>query len=219
MLKCFLSLIKRRNFLKKIFYSVLFVEFLLFYGIINLFLKINSDFNHIIGINIILTLNLFMVIVCKFFIDKAFKKNNLSNSQNYRKDLKNVFANSFLKTSAFSILFALIIYGFLKNFLQMLNINEGIINYCVFASKIWFISSPFFGLEVLIFKYFEELDFFKKPIIISIFKIIIYFAISFLFFIKYQNNCIMYAKPVCDFIFLVYYSKICFDITHSNKTI
>lgn len=202
--------------MKKIFYVFLFSLGLLFIGILNTFLKINSDLNHILGINIILVLQLLIIIFCAIITNRHFKNIDFKNSKNYRKDIKTAFANSFFATSIFSIFSACIIYGFLKNILEVFNLQNGVINYCIFASKIWFISSPFIGLEVAVFKYFFTIDYFKKPIIILIFKLILFLLISFLFYGTRKINCFVYAKPICDIFFLLYYSRICFDITLSN---
>ena len=123
------------------------------------------------------------------------------------------FANSFFRNSIISIISACIIYGFLEIILKELNLKNGLINYCTFICKIWFISSPFIGLEISVIKYFSELEYFIKPIKIFIYKTLIFFIISFLCYNDKGINCFVYAKPLCDIIFLFYYSKICFDIT------
>lgn len=169
--------------------------------------------NRIIGIFIILFIWLFISIGCIFIIYKNFKKANLKNSKNFRKDIKIAFANSFVTSSIFSIIIACIIYVFLYKILNGLALPSGLINYCTFASKIWFISSPFIGLEFVVFGYFFVLNYWKKPLFILITKLFIFLIISFLYYESRKLNCFIYAKPICDFIFLVYYSKICFDIT------
>jgi Na+-driven multidrug efflux pump len=151
-------------------------------------------------------------------INLTFKKFNFQKNKEFQKNIQNAVANSFFISSIISIVGALIIYCFLKNILGIFNIKEGIINYANFAAKIWFVSSPFIGLELTIFKYFSKLDFFQKNIIIIISKLIIYYILSIILYFKFQNNCIVYAKPICDIIFLPYYTKICFDLTlKSNK--
>ena len=199
--------------MKKFFYFFIILIFIIFVSIINIFLKINSDLNHIIGIDIILILHLLITCFCIIFTNKYFKKFDLKNSKNFRRDIKTAFANSFFTSSIISIVSACIIYGFLKNILELLNLKSGIINYCLFASKTWFISSPFIGLEVAVFKYFSTIEYFKKPIEILILKILLFFIISFLFYSTRKLNCFIYAKPICDLILLVYYSQICFGIT------
>ena len=129
--------------MKKIFYFFLILISITFIISINVFLKINSDLNHIIGININLILWFCLIFLCTIKINHIFKKANLNESKKYRKDMKIAFANSFFSSSIISIVSACIIYGFLKNFLQFLNLKEGLINYTYFVSKIWFISSPF----------------------------------------------------------------------------
>lgn len=199
--------------MKKIFYFFLIFTSLMFIGSINLFLKENSDLTHIIGINIIIGIYLLISLICMFITTYSFKKLNLDNSKNYRKDIKIAFANSFFKTSLFSIISACIIYGFLENILETLGLKDGIINYCTFAAKIWFISSPFIGLEIAVFQYFYSIEYLKKPVIILILKLLTFLTISFLYYESRKNNCFIYAKPVCDIIFLIYYSRICFDVT------
>ena len=179
----------------------------------NLFLKINSDLNHIIGININLLFYLVVTAICIFTVNRIFKKSKLSVSKNYRRDMKITFANSFFASSIISIVSACLIYGFLEKILEKFNISEGLINYTVFSAKIWFISSPFIGLEVTVFRYFYEIEYFKKPIKILLLKSLIFLLISVLFFAEKKVSCFIYAKPVCDIIFLFYYTRICFDTT------
>ena len=205
--------------MKKIFYFFIILTLIIFITSINIFLKINSNFNHIIGIDINLILYLIIYIICIITINKIFKKANLKTSKNYRRDIKTAFANSFFISSLISIIYACIIYGFLKNILEIFNLKEGIINYCIFATKIWFISSPFIGLEVAVLKYFCELEYFKTPIKLLILKLLLFFIISFLFFEQRKASCFIYAKTLSDIIFLIYYTKICFDITLNNSII
>lgn len=199
--------------MKKIFYFLAILVLIVFITSVNIFLKIKSDFNHIIGIDINLFLYLIITIICLFTVNRHFKKANLDQSKTYKKDMKTVFANSFFVSSIISIVSALIIYGFLEKFLNFLNLKQGLINYTTFSMKIWFISSPFIGLEVTVFRYFKEINYFKIPIKLLIFKLIIFYIISALFFIDKKVNCFIYAKPICDMIFLLYYTKVCFDAT------
>ena len=199
--------------MKKIFYAVLLSEIILFVFATNIFLKTQADFNHVIGINIILVIYFFIIFLCKIIIDKIFKKIDLANSKNFRRDLKNTFASAFFSSSIISIILACIIYCFLENILDLLGLRTGLINYCSFIAKIWFISSPFIGLEIVVFKYFSIIEYFQKPLKILIIKLFVFLFISCLFYTSRKTNCFIYAKPLCDIIFLFYYSRICFDIT------
>ena len=199
--------------MKKIFYIFVFLTLIVFLTSINIFLKLNSNFNHIIGVNINIALYLFITFLCIIRVNSIFKKSNLKESKNYRKDMKTVFANSFFSSSLISIISACIIYGFSKNIFQFLNLKEGLINYTNFVSKIWFISSPFIGLEVVVFRYFQEIEYYKKPIFILIFKFILFILLSLFLFTEKKINCFIYAKPFCDLVLLVYYTRICFDAT------
>lgn len=133
--------------MKKIFYCFIFLTLITFIISINIFLKINSNLNHIIGVNINLILYLFITFLCIIKVNSIFKKSNLKDSKNYRKDIKIAFANSFFSSSIISIISACIIYGFSKNIFNFLNLKDGLINYTLFVSKIWFISSPFIRLR------------------------------------------------------------------------
>jgi len=186
---------------------------LLFILTINIFFKINSNLIHIIGINIVIFLNLIISLACIIISKIIFKKNNQNSIKKFNEFIKTSVADSFFITSIISIISSILIYCLLKKFLYILNIDNGIINYTVFAAKIWFISSPFIGLEIVIFKYFKEINYSKKIIFILIIKFILYLFISLIAHIKYPNSCLIYAKPICDFLFLFYYSKICFQLT------
>jgi hypothetical protein len=193
-----------------IFNSIIAIIFIF---ILNVFEKNNSNTTHLISINIILLLNLIISLFCFITIKIVFKSYDFNNNKKFKENFKNAIANSFFFSSIISIIIALIIYCFLKNILELFNIEKGIINYTTFASKIWFVSSPFIGLELTIFKYFSKLEVYKKITIILLIKFIAYFILSLILSIKFQNNCIVYAKPICDIIFLPYYTKICFDLT------
>ena len=166
--------------MKKLFYFLTILILIIFISSINIFLKINSDLNHIISININLALYLMIILICIFVVNRNFKKAKLNESKSYRKDMKIAFANSFFASSIVSIISACIIYGFLNNILELFKLKEGIINFTIFSMKIWFISSPFIGLEVTVFRYFYEIEYFKKPIKILIFKLLIFYFISYM---------------------------------------
>ena len=199
--------------MKRIFYAVLLIEIILFVLAANIFFKTHADFNHVISINIIFAINFIIILVCKIVIDKIFKKTNLDNSKSFRRDLKNTFASAFFSSSLISIILACLVYGLLEKTLELFNIKTGIINYCSFIAKIWFISSPFIGLEIVVFKYFSTIKYFQKPLKILIMKLFVFLFISCLFYTSRKANCFIYAKPICDILFLFYYSRICFDIT------
>lgn len=168
---------------------------------------------HIISISIILVIYILISLGCIFIVYKKLKKANLNNSKNFRKDIRTAFANSFYASSIFSIIVACIIYFFEEKILEKLNFDEGIINYCMFITKIWFISAPFIGLQFSVFGYYISLDYWKKILKIIFSKILVYIILCFIYYKSKKYNCFIYAKTLCDFIFMTYYSKICFDIT------
>ena len=115
------------------------------------------------------------------------------------------------------IILSLIIYTFLRNILNLFNLKTGLINYIIFSSKIWFVSSPFIGLEITILRYFQELEIYKTPLIISIVKLILFIFCGLILHFKYPSNCLIYAKPISDICLLFYYTKICFELTLKEK--
>ncbi len=199
--------------MKKLFYFFVFLTVIIFVGSINIFLKINSNLNHIIGIDINLIIYLITTLICIYTSNKIFKKANLNKVKYYRRGIKITFANSFFATSIISMISACITYGFLEKILKNFNLGAGLINYTIFASKIWFISSPFIGLEVTVFRYFYEIGYFKTPIKYLIWKLMLFFIVSFLFYQERKLNCFIYSKAICDIFFLFLYSKICFEAT------
>ena len=203
--------------MKKLFYFFVLIIVISFISIINIFFKKYSDTTHLISFNIIFSLNTIISIICLKIINQIYKKTSLESPKDFRTTIKNAFANSFFKSTIVAIVFSFLVYGFLGNFLKFFQINQGLINYSVFISKIWFISSPFLALELAVLKYFTTLEFYKKPIIILLIKFILFFFISLLNYNSRRINCFIYAKPICDFIFLIYYSIICFDITLIQK--
>jgi hypothetical protein len=190
---------------------------ILFVIILNLFEKFQNDTVHLISINIILLLNLIISIACLITIHIVFKKSHLEKSKKFKENIQNAVANSFLASSIISIIGAIIIYCLLKNILGIFNIKEGIINYTIFATKTWFVSSPFIGLELVILKYFSKLESHAKTVIIIALKFVVYCILAGILYIKFKTNCVVYAKPICDIIFLIYYTKVCFDLVFKSK--
>ena len=137
----------------------------------------------------------------------------MQKSKNFKEDLSCAVANSFFINSLIAIPLAILIYAFLKKFLVIIKVPDGIINYTIYATKIWFISSPFIGLEITIFKYFSEIKYYKTPILLVTFKFIIFIILSIPLYFKYNISCIIYAKIITDILFLFYYTKTCFGIT------
>lgn len=197
--------------MKKIHYVFYILILILFVFIINIFKLINKNYNYQYSINIIFLVNIILYITCIISINFIFKKSNLK--ENFKNNIKNAISNSFFISSSICIIYSIFIYSFLGTLLSFTNLSTGLINYCLFASKIWFVSAPFIGLELTIFKYFSEIDYLKTPIFIAILKLIIFVLITFLLYFKYPSNCILYAKPICDILFIFYYSKICFELS------
>ena len=127
--------------------------------------------------------------------------------------MKTATANSFVATSILCTCIAGILYCFLGNILSWFPLKTGTINYTVFASKIWFVSSPFIGLEIVIFSYFKELDYYSSPIKVVLLKLLVYLILCFILYFNRDVNCLVYAKPLCDIIFLPMLTRICFDLT------
>ena len=178
LIKCYNSFgkyIERTSlFVKKVFYLVLSLEIILFFLAIHIFIGKYSDSTHIVGIYVVLTIYMIMIFLCKIVIDAIFHKTNFTTSQNFRRDMKNTFANAFFCSSLIAILLACILYGFSHQIFELLGLKTSIVNYCSFITKIWFISSPFIGLEIVIFKYFSTLSYFQKPIKLVIAKFVFY---------------------------------------------
>lgn len=181
--------------------------------IISLFFKLITDTNHIIGITIIIGITVVINIISIVFIDFFFKKYDLESVKGLRINLKKAISNAYVASSIISIVFALVVYTSFDKILELTNLSVGIINYTFFIAKIWFISSPFWGLELTIFKYYSFLDYDKKIGKIFVTKVLIWLILGCIFYFKYKVNCLIFAKPITDFVFLIYYTKICFDLT------
>lgn len=157
--------------MKKLFYFFLILISVLFIVSINVFLNYVSNSTHIISTNIILGLYFGITIVCLWIVHHYFQKNQSDSFQNFRKNIKIAFSNAFIISSIVSILFACIIYTFLKNILEIVKLENGMIQYCLFASKIWFISSPFIRSRNFHFSLFFYYRILEKAHYYFIFKI------------------------------------------------
>lgn len=203
--------------MKKNTYKILIFLILIIYflgtNIFNLFLKNEIRF---VGFNIVNSIYLILIISCIIISNIIFKKEKFTDKDTpvlFRKKISEAVANSFVSSTVFTIVLTLLLYQFLDNILLFLNIKDGIINYTIYALKIFFVSFPFLGLEITILRYFYQIDCYNKIIKIVALKLLIFILLTFLLFFKYTYSSILYAKLITDMLLLYFYTKTCFKLT------
>ena len=207
--------------MKKNVYKILITLILFIYILItNIFNLIFGNKIKFIGFNIINSIYLILVFSCIIISEIIFKKSNFKENdlpKDFRKKLSESVSNSFVISTIFSTTIIILLYQFFGNILKYLKIETGIINYTIYALKIFFVSIPFLGLEITILRYFYQINCYDKIIKINLIKLLIFIFLSYILFFKYNSSSILYAKLISDIIFLYFYTKTCFGITIFKK--
>lgn len=132
------------------------------------------------------------------YIFFAFKKSIYKN--------KKTFLN-YLTFSIFIGFFSgIILHIFSRNIFSLFTDTSGIINYAVYSSKILFICSSLFSINILIPTYFwrnEKQH--KKTAILFLSKIAVHILFIFIGFILFDIKGILYSLPLCDLIYCIIY--------------
>lgn len=201
---------------KKIFYLTIF--FISIFYLIGSFFFITAFGNKIklLGISCINLIYFALISTCIFICHKTFKQYNFQSNdsaKNFRKKMSEATSNSFIISTIIATTVVILLFQFLEDILKYLNFKVGIINYTVYALKIFFVSIPFLGLEFTIYKYFYELECYLKISKILFLKVLTFFIFTFTLFLKYNTSSYLYARILTDILFLYYFTKTCFEIT------
>lgn len=203
--------------MKKKTYNFLTIFIIFIYWIsTNVFMLYLGNKIQFISFNIVNSIYLILLISTIILTNIEFKKSNFKENdtpKDFRKKLSESVSNSFILSTFFCIIIVLLLYHFLENILKYLNLKPGIINYTIYSLKIFVVSSPFWGLEITILRYFYEINCYNKITHLSYLKFIIFIILTFILFFKYNTSSILYSKIITDFIFLYFYTKTCFSIT------
>lgn len=118
---------------------------------------------------------------------------------------KKTFYNVLICCTIFEVLISAIFYIFPSEIFSLFTNTKGVINYAVYSSKILFISSSLYSLKFLIPTYLYIQKNTKKITILVLTKIAITIVCSILFYIIFNTKGILFAFPICDFIFYIIY--------------
>lgn len=127
---------------------------------------------------------------------------------------KNIYSstNDLLKAILLSLVIesflSSIIYVFGKNIFSLFIKTQGIINYAVYASKIIFITSPFYGIKFLIPAYIFQKNKSKKTTILFFSKIVVNIIFIFIGIALFSNKGMLFSIPLCDIIYYIIYITI-----------
>ena len=201
---------------KKIFSILtLFITFIYFLGC-NLFMIFFGNKVKLIGISYVNSTYIILILACILLCHINFKKYDFKSNdsaKSFRKKMSEAVANSFAISTIVSTLVIILLFHFLENILEVLNFNQGIINYIIYATKIFFVTIPFLGLEITIYCYLYELECYSKVCKTLFLKVFIFFILTSILFFKYNTSSCFYAKIFTDLLFLFYFTKTCFEIT------
>ena len=207
--------------MKKNTYRILILLIFFIYIIVtNIFNFILGNKIRYIGFNIINSIYLTLILSCIIITNIIFKKSNFKENdspKDFRNKLSESVSNSFVISTIVSTVVIILLYQFFRDILIYLNIETGIINYTIYALKIFFVSIPFLGLEITILRYFYQINCYGKIIKIILSKFLIFIFFTFILFFKYSYSSILYSKVVTDILFLYFYTKTCFAITIFKK--
>lgn len=201
---------------KKTFYLI--TSFITLFYLLGSIFFMNTFGNKIklLGISYINSIYLILIGTCIFICYRTFKKYNFQekdSAKSFRKKMSEATSNSFIISTIITTTIVILLFQFLEDILEYLKFEKGIINYTVYALKIFFVSIPFLGLEITIYKYFYELECYSKICKIFSFKILTFFIFTFALFFKYNTSSCLYARILTDLLFLYYFTKTCFEIT------
>lgn len=150
-------------------------------------IQINGLFINLIIYIILITPSL---IIC--FLKKAFST---------RKNFNNILIINIIIT----IFLSLIFYLFYESILNSLPLDQGVINYAIYAGKIIFISSSLYPLKYLIPVYFFNNKNKKASILLAFAKIIDTFICMFLGYLLFNTKGILFGIPFADIIYYLAY--------------
>ena len=93
------------------------------------------------------------------------------------------------------------LYEFSNNIFSFFSKTTGVINLCVFISRIVFLDSSLFCLKYIIPKYLYSKN--KKTAILFLSKIAANIVFSILGYIFFNSSGLLYSFPICNLIFYI----------------
>lgn len=138
---------------------------------------------------------------------------------------KNSFCFAIIISFVIEIILSAILYIFNKSIFSIFSNTSGIINYAVYSSKIFFISSSLYGIKILIPAYIfhqktefqaKKISNKKKSAILFLSKIAVNVLLILIGYNLFNTKGILYSFPVCDLIFYIIYIIIFLNIIRNN---
>lgn len=118
---------------------------------------------------------------------------------------KKDFLSTLIYCTLLEIFLSAIVYIFPNRIFSLFTNTKGVINYAIYSSRILFISSSLYSLKILIPAYLVNQKKAKKITILVLTKIVITATNAILFYILFNTKGILFAFPICDFIFYIIY--------------
>jgi len=118
---------------------------------------------------------------------------------------KKTFFNNLIFCTILEILFSAFLYLFPNKIFSLFTDTKGIINFAIYSSKIFFISSSLYSLKIFIPAYLYNQKKTKKLAILVLTKIAITIFFIITFNMLFNTKGFLFAFPICDFIFYIIY--------------
>lgn len=194
-----------------------FFEYIIFLSIIFIFyiesLMVLNNFNTSIynGFKILLLvylITLFLgILISKIsFNFRIYKKIEKLNIKNFT--LNDLFKSILLSIIILFILFSIsyiVIYIFGNCIFIRFTKSYGIINSCLYLSKIFLLSLPLYAFEITYLEYCNFLNTITIPIILIILKSLLLFVLNLILTSIFGINGFLYSKISIDFLLFPYY--------------
>lgn len=119
---------------------------------------------------------------------------------------KKIFTLYFTFSVLIETVLSIILYIFSENIFSLFTNIPGVINYCVYSSKILFICASLYPALFLIpFYIVKNTNSNKKTTILVLSKIVVHIIFIFIGYILFSNKGILFSFPLCDFIYFIIY--------------
>lgn len=121
---------------------------------------------------------------------------------------KNKFLGTLIYCTIIEIILSSILYLFPEKVFSIFTNTTGIINFAVYASKILFISSSLFSIQIIVPAYLKNSKN-KKITILVLSKIVITIISCITFYFLFSTKGFLFSFPICDFLFyIIYFLKV-----------
>ena len=106
-------------------------------------------------------------------------------------------------TIVFNSVLSICLYKFSYIIFSLFSKTQGVINLCIYISRIIFIDSSLYGIKIIIPRYIFSKN--KKTAILILSKFAVNLILSIIGYILLQSAGLLYSFPICNFVFYIIY--------------